>query len=421
MGTDSEPPGTAGPSAPRIGGAPVDGLLTAALPRLTRLMLAAVTAEVPAYAALPREELAGDVTRVCEHGIRVVARALRHGPGLADPGELLPLVRSAARRAEEGVPLSAVLCAYHLGWQLGLDDLLAGAGPGDLAAVAATQRVALTQLRLATRAVTDAYLDAREALHGYEQAARHDLLTALLDGRDATEAAARAGLRPAPAYVVLALAFADHPDEALPGTGGAVAARRKVRRARSEVDHDARGGALHALGPHGGRVLLPSDDADHALSEGWGRLVALIARLADRTGAAVLAGAASAVPAGVPAAVAESEEVLRVARVFGRPPGAYRVVDVLVDYQLTRPGAGRDRLAALLAPLERQPALLETLRAYADSGFRRRETAEALHIHPNTVDYRLRRVTVLTGLDPTLPAELPRLRAALAAHRWGAT
>ncbi|MEV5979485.1 helix-turn-helix domain-containing protein [Streptomyces sp. NPDC052114] len=421
MGTDSEPPGSARPSAPRIGGTPVDVLLAAALPRLARRMVAAFAAQVPAYAALPREELAGDVTRGCEHGTRVVVRALRHGAGMADPAEVAPLAASAARRAEEGVPLSAVLCAYHLGWQLGLDELLSGAGPGDLAAVVETQRIALTQLRLATRAVTDAYLDAREALHGHEQAARHDLLAALLDGRDATEAAARAGLRPAPAYVALALAFADHPDEALPGTGGAVAARRKVRRARAEVDHDSRGGALHALGPHGGRVLLPTDDPGRALGEDWGRLVALVARLADRTGAPVLAGAAAAAPGDVPAAVGESEEVLDVARAFGRPPGAYRVADVLLDYQLTRPGAGRDRLAALLTPLERQPALLDTLRAYADSGFRRRATAKALHIHPNTVDYRLRRVTVLTGLDPTLPAELPRLRAALAAHRHGGT
>lgn len=39
-----------------------------------------------------------------------------------------------------------------------------------------------------------------------------------------------------------------------------------------------------------------------------------------------------------------------------------------------------------------------------------------LHLHPNTVDYRLRRIAVRTGLDPTRPADLPRITAALAAR-----
>ncbi|WP_020387770.1 helix-turn-helix domain-containing protein [Kribbella catacumbae] len=37
-------------------------------------------------------------------------------------------------------------------------------------------------------------------------------------------------------------------------------------------------------------------------------------------------------------------------------------------------------------------------------------------IHANTVDYRLRQVDKLTGLDPAQAEQLPRLVAALAAH-----
>ncbi|WP_309240246.1 helix-turn-helix domain-containing protein [Actinomadura sp. J1-007] len=65
--------------------------------------------------------------------------------------------------------------------------------------------------------------------------------------------------------------------------------------------------------------------------------------------------------------------------------------------------------------------MLETLRAYSDHGFGRRRTAAALHIHPNTLDYRLRRMTVLTGLDPARPADLLTLQAALLVRRDAAS
>jgi DNA-binding PucR family transcriptional regulator len=44
-------------------------------------------------------------------------------------------------------------------------------------------------------------------------------------------------------------------------------------------------------------------------------------------------------------------------------------------------------------------ALLETLRAYLDSDLDVARTADALYVHPNTVRYRLRRISELTGLD----------------------
>jgi DNA-binding PucR family transcriptional regulator len=44
-------------------------------------------------------------------------------------------------------------------------------------------------------------------------------------------------------------------------------------------------------------------------------------------------------------------------------------------------------------------ALLETLRAYLDCDLDVRRAADALYVHPNTVRYRLRRISELTGLD----------------------
>lgn len=75
---------------------------------------------------------------------------------------------------------------------------------------------------------------------------------------------------------------------------------------------------------------------------------------------------------------------------LGKPPGRYGLADVLLEYQLTRPSAAREELACLLGPLERHPDLLSTVETYLRLGLDRRRTAAALHLHPNTVDYRVR-------------------------------
>ncbi|WP_425555937.1 PucR family transcriptional regulator [Kitasatospora nipponensis] len=104
------------------------------------------------------------------------------------------------------------------------------------------------------------------------------------------------------------------------------------------------------------------------------------------------------------------------ARSAGRGPGLYLLDDVLLEYQLSRPSPARDRLAALLAPLARRPELLDTLRTFLACGLDRRQAAARLQVHPNTVDYRLRRATELTGLDAARGADQLTLRAALAAR-----
>jgi len=92
------------------------------------------------------------------------------------------------------------------------------------------------------------------------------------------------------------------------------------------------------------------------------------------------------------------------------------VTALLLEYQLSQPSEARDRLAGLLDPLDDYPELLETLLVYLSMGGRR-PTASKLHLHPNTVDYRLRRVQALTGLDATAAADVSMLEAAITARR----
>ena len=58
------------------------------------------------------------------------------------------------------------------------------------------------------------------------------------------------------------------------------------------------------------------------------------------------------------------------------------------------------------------PTLIETLDAYLDCGGAIEACARKLFVHPNTVRYRLKRVTDFTGRDPTLPRDAYVLRVA---------
>jgi DNA-binding PucR family transcriptional regulator len=90
--------------------------------------------------------------------------------------------------------------------------------------------------------------------------------------------------------------------------------------------------------------------------------------------------------------------------------------DLVIEYQITRPGPARDALAALIEPLTSQADLLETLRVHMSSGMNRRETARRLEVHPNTVDNRMSRVASAIGLDLSQPRAITQARSAILAY-----
>ncbi|MEI7913882.1 MAG: PucR family transcriptional regulator [Mycobacteriaceae bacterium] len=63
------------------------------------------------------------------------------------------------------------------------------------------------------------------------------------------------------------------------------------------------------------------------------------------------------------------------------------------------------------------PVLVETLDAYLDSGGAIEACARKLFVHPNTVRYRLKRITDFTGRDPTVPRDAYVLRVAATVGR----
>ena len=394
-----------------VAGKPVAGYLRAHVPSLTLRVVDRLRAELPVYAELPPEEVAGDIADIVQHTLRLFADVIERR-GQPDDQPFALQRDSAAQRAEEGVPLDAILSAYHLGAQMGWNEISAGARPADLADLQETLSHLMTVQRRLVSEVTAAYLETRRVLDVQQNRDRHSLMTALLAGDPAGRPASPAGVRPAPLYVVMTLTLGPHPDESRPGPRARVAARRKIRRVQSTFDRFAGEPALTALDGFGGTALLPV-----VSPPAWDDLCELVTRATRSADVAISAAAAVVEPAGVPAAVARNAEIVELVARTDRAPGLYRLADVLLDYQLSRPGEALTALASLLRPLEPKPELLQTLETYLRQDLDRRRTAAALHVHPNTVDYRIRRITQLIGLSPARAADLPRINAALVARR----
>lgn len=166
------------------------------------------------------------------------------------------------------------------------------------------------------------------------------------------------------------------------------------------------GAALEAVG--GPFALAPQTAAVIGLVQppGGDPLRAAATAIADMGGRPTLGGGSAGLgPGEVARSLSEALAALNLAR--GRPDG-----DRVMDHRdlgshasllaLLDPTLLRDFRDQVLGAIERWDAdhgtdLMQTLRVFVANGGRWRATAAQLHIHHNTLRYRMRRVEVLTG------------------------
>jgi PucR family transcriptional regulator, purine catabolism regulatory protein len=112
-----------------------------------------------------------------------------------------------------------------------------------------------------------------------------------------------------------------------------------------------------------------------------------------------------------------SEAALAMGAAPGGPIGRYDDLDlgtlVLQELQLERLAP---KIDAWLEPLRETPRVFETLVAYFDNNLDVGRTAEALHLHPNSVRYRLARAEELIGTPVRSPSTMIALHVAMAAQ-----
>jgi DNA-binding PucR family transcriptional regulator len=110
---------------------------------------------------------------------------------------------------------------------------------------------------------------------------------------------------------------------------------------------------------------------------------------------------------------------LRAAAGWADAPRPVHADDLLPERALAGdPNARTQLIAEIVTPLHAAGGgLTQTLSSYLDGGAALESCARVLFVHPNTVRYRLRRVTEVTGRDPTDARDALVLRIALMAGR----
>ncbi|MQY21832.1 PucR family transcriptional regulator [Nocardia macrotermitis] len=217
-------------------------------------------------------------------------------------------------------------------------------------------------------------------------------------------------------YAVLAITIAAQQDSGLPGDRAHMR-HRAMWGIRTALANGCELPMLSTLGDCGGTILIPSRAADDAALE------ELIAQLSVAAHVPVTATVSFAPRTALADFADHAHDLLDLVGRLDYPAGLYRFADVALEYQITRPGPARDRLATILDPLDDHPHLLQTLLTHLQTNLNRRDTARLMNLHRNTIDYRLRRIEEFTGYDPLTQPGLWNLQAALIVRAYcrGAT
>lgn len=376
------------------------------LPQLAGLTLENLQAGMPVFAGLPMEVLTVQVVHPVQRNLDLVARLLAEGrpPEEADMRDLL---QSVARRAEERVPLSHILGAYHAGIQTAWHEVAGLAEPGEARELGEIGDEVMAILAVMTTAVTDTYVETVTAMTGRERDARARLMTAILANEDTDEDWGEAGLiRWRERTVAVWRNHARRPRD--PATTAATA-RRLARDVRQAVEERWGTSSIVSFSSNSGVLLLPGRVDPEPIGNALGSVLG---------GKWYVGHAQAADGPGTAAAHAAAESCADVPERLDYPSGVYGLKQLLTEVQATRPGPARTALLEVLVGLEDHAELLVTLATYTEEGGRRTETAKRLHIHPNTLDYRLRRIRELTGVDPVERDGAQLLRSAMIARTY---
>jgi hypothetical protein len=321
-------------------------------------------------------------------------------PGLEPPRE------TGRRRADQGVPLPVVLHAYRVAGKFIWSAILVEAEGDEVATTALLHAGSELWLIIDERsvAVTDAYRDAVAARAYSDSQTRNALLDVVLrgdlgDGSRLWESAATLRLPQTGTFVVVAAQPPRPAVESIPQAENAL--RQRGIRSAWRVEVDAHIGVV-ALTPRFGIDKLCGFLGE--LTTGPVGLSTPYLSL-DRTPAA-LRQARLAYATGTPG----SREIVR-----------YEQVPVAI-LLASAPDAGTTVARAVLGPVLELPAaecdvLLSTLRVWFAEHGATSAAADRLHVHRNTVRYRLKRVEDLTGHRLSEPIGIAELHLALEATR----
>lgn len=357
-----------------------------------------ITAAIPAYASdhIDFE----DVVSSCTDNVRYILGNLAGQPSInRDAARATGL-----RRAEQGMAYADVLEAFRVGGRFLWETLVDRADDDsrDILLRAAADIWAVTDELSST--VTEAYRSAVVDRARRSDQLRGVMVGALLDGESTGaerdwRAATVLDLPPDGGFVVVSAECTSPGSEALPDVERIL--RRQNLTGAWRLDHEH----------HEGLVVLP-------LSYDVSRLVEALAELA--TGRVGI----SAVFSRLDASHAACQEARQAAATA--TPGTASVIRFEEHPLAVLLAASPDPTTTLVRrtlgpvlalPRDEAAIILETARTWLAAGGSTSTAAKSLHLHRNTVRYRLRRLEELVGRDLTHPVDAAQIHVALEGAR----
>lgn len=353
-------------------------------------MLAEMRKQIASYERLSDEVSESGVLDTCKRNLRLWHQWLTSGGSLA-PQALDELRDSVRARADMGVPLEDLLHAYRIGGRLGWQILRRHAPSAGQDVLLDAAELLMLYVDTLSEIVTQTYLAERERLVSEEERRCRELVERIVEGTplalEERELAARLGVPLRDAYVPFAAAIPG----ASPRRHAALAARLR-------------------------------GDGRLAVSEGdrvFGLALAAPAHADLGEGPHALLATTGPTPRAALATVREDLQLLvdhgRRARLTGVLTPASHAVELLLARSPRVAAALRDRVLAPLARAGEGADLLHTLRTLVCCSFDRARTSRMLHVHRNTLGYRIRRIEELSGIDLAQPRDATCVYLALAA------
>lgn len=370
----------------------------------------------------PQAQLLDDLRRT----VWLVADTIE-GQREPDQAERAAFSAAAVSRLGDGLPLLAVLSGHRLvldrAWRF-LDEV--GARRGGAAEV--TVSAVFAALRLVEElaaTLTTSFLEQHDRQLMTCEQARRALLDRLLGGaflsdEEINDEGSRFGYDFDRPHAVLMIASGG-PDrraraERRRSQAAPLEASSVVRRA---VDDLTSAMPRAAVVDPGGPIAHATVLVSCAAARDWPAVRSAAAAVQGRHDVLILAAGPVAGAGRLAAAYAEARQVLPLAMLVSRRPGIVDVDDLLVYRVLTTDARHRQRfLDAVIGPLlalapSRRAPFVEALQAYYDADGDVEAASEAMHVHVNTVRYRLRRIEELTGCSVRNPHDQLRLYLAL--------
>jgi PucR C-terminal helix-turn-helix domain/GGDEF-like domain len=384
---------------------------------LTEAGVAAIRAEIPAYEAQRDERFLADLA----NQVRLVystslSAMLEERPVTPDD---IAFVRGAAtRRAEIGFALEDYLAAFRVGQLVVWDAMVATAAETPEGREAALTLAAplIRLINFASMHAGQGYVEYRQLAVAEADRERRDLLEVLLAGEVPARGplhglATKHGIGTDTSMLVVAAV-----------TVGPRSSAEAIQAASIEVARAGLGEHALVVVRQGEIVAVPVLGAAGDAAKVCARIDAVQERL-NAVGTPVAVGV-STVAAGVREIPRAYVEARAARECLSGQPGLVAIPRLTpFEYLVLRADVTARRVVdpTLVAFLEedvaRGGALCTTVQAFAAADLNLRAAAQRLHVHPNTAQYRLRRVEQRTGRNPRRIADLLDLLVAIALHR----